>query len=194
MPTRNGDTVPYGVDNIVPTTAEAAWGARLIVTQDGSVDFLNDRQGCAGENRPGLLAVLNAEMPMGRLRAAIGDLLRSGKMLTREARDIVIHQSNELEIHANTNASAGYCYVTAWLRPPASIVTAEAASGYCVFGDGEPITHWTQKPPNTMKSGVCDQHAAARRAEPGMVVTPAQGPDSRSYHAGQPVRPSGGTE
>jgi len=124
MPTRNGDTVPYGLDAIVPNAAETAWGARLIVTQDGSVDFVQDRQGCAGENRPALLSALNAEMPMGRLRAAIGDLLRSGEMQTREARDFVLHQSNELEIHANTNASAGYCYVTAWFRPPSVATTA----------------------------------------------------------------------
>lgn len=117
MPTRNGDTVPYGLDHIVPTTAETAWGARMIITQDGSVDFVQDRQGAAGENRAALFSALQAEMPMARLRAAIGDLLCAGEMQTREARDFVLHESSELEIHANTNASAGYCYVTAWFKP-----------------------------------------------------------------------------
>jgi hypothetical protein len=116
MPTSNGDHVPYGLDNIVPTGTITAWGARLIVTQDGSVDFVGDRQGCAGEQRGVLLTTLNEEFPVHAMNDKISGLLRSGEMNTREAQDFIIHESDRLEVHANTNASAGYCYVTAWPR------------------------------------------------------------------------------
>lgn len=116
MPTSNGDTVPFGLDAIVPTTAHTAWGARLIVTQNGYVDFVGDRQGCAGEDRDAFLRILNEEMPLRTMVDIVETLLRNGEMQTREARDFVLHNSDRLEAHANTNASAGYCYVTAWLK------------------------------------------------------------------------------
>jgi hypothetical protein len=122
MPTSNGNTVPYGQDSIVPTTALAAWGARLIVDQDGYVDFVHDRTGCAGEDRETIINTLCEELPLhpykpGSLIERISDLLRRGEMQTREVHDFLIHDSDKIEVHANTNASAGYCYVTAWLKP-----------------------------------------------------------------------------
>jgi hypothetical protein len=35
----------WGLKYVVPDNAIAAWGARTIVTQQGDVDFLPDRQG-----------------------------------------------------------------------------------------------------------------------------------------------------
>lgn len=116
MPTSNGDHVPFGLDQAVPTTARTAWGARLIVDQTGYVDFVPDRQGLAGEDRATFLALLAEQFPVEALRNAVGDLLRTGEMSTRDAKDFTLHQSADLEVHANTNASAGYCYITAWKR------------------------------------------------------------------------------
>jgi hypothetical protein len=117
MPTLNGDTLPYGLNQVVPAESRSAWGARLIVTQDGWVDFVADRQGAAGEDRDTFLTMMDTQLPLGAMLDSIRELLRSGEMDTRVDKDFVIFQSDEIEVHANTNASAGYCYVAAFLRP-----------------------------------------------------------------------------
>lgn len=117
MPTINGDRIPFGLDDLVPTTAHTAWGARLIVNQDGLVDFLHDRHGFAGEHRKNMIKVLTSEFPVPRMTQTIGDYLKSGQMKTREEKDFTIFANRLLEVHANTNGSGGYCYVTAWLTP-----------------------------------------------------------------------------
>jgi hypothetical protein len=81
------------------------------------VDFLHDRQGCAGEDPAALQDILATELPVSVLTEKIGDLLASGKMHIRRAELFTIHTSDKLMVQANTNASAGYCYVAAWLRP-----------------------------------------------------------------------------
>lgn len=108
------ERLPYGLRDAVPADAPAAWGARLIVAQDGFVDFVYDRQGLIGEGRLALVALMENELPLEALTARIGDLLRSGEMNTREGREHVVYKSRKLEVRANTNASAGYCYVAAW--------------------------------------------------------------------------------
>lgn len=116
MTTNNGDTVPYGGERVVPTTARTAWAARLIVTQDGDVDLVHDRQGCAGIDRDAFLDLLQAEFPIAVMREKIGGLLRDRRMDTRTAEEFRIFQSADLDVRANTNGSAGYCYVAAWSR------------------------------------------------------------------------------
>lgn len=118
MPTINGDRLPYGQDALVPTDSPGAWGCRLIVTQDGHVDFLGDRQGCAGteSDRQRVLSELNQRFGIGKLEYAISERLRTRAMDTRKAEDFELFNDRILEVHANTNASAGYCYVTAWLK------------------------------------------------------------------------------
>jgi hypothetical protein len=107
----------FGSPAVIPDDAVAAWGARLIVTQGGDVDFVGDRQGADGpqEAKDRLFQVLNATLDPARLRNLLADMLAEGWMSTREREDFILHMDDELVVHANTNASAGYCYVTAWL-------------------------------------------------------------------------------
>lgn len=121
MPTLNDDTVPYcGVLNVYAEGSPAAWGCRLIVSQDGYTDFLPDRAGPAGTDTNALFDALEAEFPISALRRKIGGLLSDGEMLTREPKHFVIFKSDKLAVHANTNGSGGYCYVIAVLRTPDS--------------------------------------------------------------------------
>lgn len=106
----------FGLRDAVPADASAAWGARLIVRQDGFVDFLYDRQAIVGEGRLSLVAALENELPVDQLTEKISELLKSGKMNTRKAEEFVIYSSEKLEARANTNGSAGYCYVAAWMK------------------------------------------------------------------------------
>lgn len=123
----------YGLAYVVPDDAIAAWGARLIVTQQGDVDFLPDRQGSdGGEHSRHLMNLLGERFPLPTMRQLLRTLLRGTymhdgaeghvglekvQMHTREADDFILHLDDRLVVHANTNASAGYCYVTAWLYP-----------------------------------------------------------------------------
>jgi hypothetical protein len=104
----------FGQPQILPDTATAAWGARMIVTQTGDVDFLGDRSDASGDT-DALFLLLDMRCSLPLLRDTIGDLLRRGWMQTRQGEDFIVHQDDQLTIHANTNGSAGYCYVTAWL-------------------------------------------------------------------------------
>ena len=119
----------WGLPHVVPDDAIAAWGARLIVTQQGAVDLVPDRMGSDGGGQSAvLMALLNARFPYSMLRDTISTLLkglrvREGdmwvkiQMHTREPEDFILFMDDRLVVHANTNGSAGYCYVTAWLYP-----------------------------------------------------------------------------
>lgn len=110
--------LPFGLSEAIPEGVTAAWGARLIVTQDGDVDLPSDRQGAAGEGRQEFLALLDAEVPLPTLLDAVSKLLREGSMQTRLAEDFRIVRNSAVEVHADTNGSAGYCYLAAFPTQP----------------------------------------------------------------------------
>jgi len=111
----------YGLSGVVPDDARAAWGCRLIVTQDGHVDYVWDRSDiiyATEADRMELLNRLEIVMPPARLWEAIGALLKSEVMSTRVNREFDIQTLDErIQIRANTNGSCGYCYIAAWLTP-----------------------------------------------------------------------------
>jgi hypothetical protein len=112
----------FGHNAGLPDDRTVAWGARLIVTQQGHVDFVHDRQSVIGAEEPRrrLLDHLNGhEIPIERL---ISNLLRRDVMDTRVAQEFTIHADGVVVIKASTNASAGYCYVVAYFAD----ATAEA--------------------------------------------------------------------
>lgn len=108
----------FGYNAGLPDTAVAAWGARLIVTQDGGVDFLADRTDAVGEDaqRHDLFDMLDKRYPIKQLRADVGDRLRSGEIHTRVAEEIELYDDTDLHVVGNSNASAGYFYVTAYRK------------------------------------------------------------------------------
>lgn len=132
MPTLNGDTVPFcGVLNVYAEGSPTAWGARLIVNQNGYVDFLYDRQGAAGVDRPDFLDLLNERFDLTSLKDALASLLIDGKMQTRTSEDFRIYQDDDIEVHADTRGSGGYCYVIAYVRTPQTDATAADLCGTC---------------------------------------------------------------
>jgi len=102
----------YGLADAVPPGATSAWGCRAIITQDGCVDLVPDRIDRQG---PGtILDLLDAEFPPARLTGTLASLLRSGQMSTRTQQRFTLYESPTLTVAADTRASAGYCYLTAW--------------------------------------------------------------------------------
>lgn len=110
------ERLEWGLTGAVPAGSTAAWGARLIVTQDGYVDLVPDRMGAVGQDKDTFLALLDEAFPVTRLRRDIAGLLAGGEMDTRQGKEFVLYRDERLEVHADTNGSAGYCYVAAWLR------------------------------------------------------------------------------
>jgi len=101
--------------NVAPHTARAVWGARLIVTH-GFVDFVYDRQDCYGEDTNELLDRLNQGL-VEVLKERVGELLGwHAGMRPDRAEDFILYDEDGLVMHGNTNASYGYCYVSAWLE------------------------------------------------------------------------------
>ena len=94
--------------------AECAWGARWIITQQGHVDFVPDRQDMIGtpEQKQELLTWLNDVVkrhPEDRLTG----LLASYELSTRETKEVVLYEDERGIVLGNPNSSAGYFYVVA---------------------------------------------------------------------------------
>jgi hypothetical protein len=108
----------FGYKAGIPDDAVAAWGARWIVTQDGYIDFVPDRQDADGPDaeRRQLLDLLNAgagKAAQDRLR----ELLQNGEVHTRREAEVELYADDRVRVVGNTNASAGYFYVAAYLIP-----------------------------------------------------------------------------
>jgi hypothetical protein len=108
----------FGYNQGIPEGHETAWGCRAIVTQTGSVDVPWDRADAVGpdKSRRDLLSYLWDHVGES-WKAEIMRLLVEGKMQTRAAEEFVVYDDGMMRVLANTNASAGYCYVVAfWVQ------------------------------------------------------------------------------
>jgi hypothetical protein len=111
----------FGYSEGLPSDRTVAWGARLIVTQDGSVDMVWDRQDIIGEEAarqrlhnylvPSVLAVIVD---------SISVLLKTGKLLARERKEVKVFQNSMITCVGNCNASHGYCYIVVYFTDPES--------------------------------------------------------------------------
>ena len=103
----------FGAHALQPDGLRAVYGGRWIVQQDGYTDLVPGRHGTEGEDG-GLLAWLNGGA-LGAAREAAGRMLRNYTLKTRERSPVILFQDKTGVIVADTNASAGYLYVTGWL-------------------------------------------------------------------------------
>jgi hypothetical protein len=106
----------FGYNAGLPDDAKSAWGCRLIVTQNGTTDFLADRTDAFGDTRADLFAILERRYPLPRLRADVSAGLKAGRINTRKADEIELYEDAEVKVLGNTNASAGYFYVVAYQK------------------------------------------------------------------------------
>lgn len=104
----------FGYNRGLPPGTATAWGCRAIIDQDGLVDVSPDRQSAAGPRVDALLDHLNHHV-RGAWRERAAELLRNGVMSTRTAAEFVLYQDFKVMIKGDTNASAGYLYVCAYL-------------------------------------------------------------------------------
>jgi len=109
-------TLGFGLRNAVPDNAEAAWGARLIISADGYVDFVANRTDVVGstEGKARLLALLNEKLPGRALMTIVSDKIKAYEISTREEADVVLFDADGLKVVGNSNASHGYFYIAAF--------------------------------------------------------------------------------
>lgn len=115
MSTDTNNKLTFGYNyGLVPGT-KAAWGARWIVTQDGGVDQVFDRQDGFGEKDRflALLAWLNDGAGTAARQTA-SRMLSEGVISTRQAWPVILYQDRQGAVIANTHGSAGYMYVAAY--------------------------------------------------------------------------------
>ena len=112
----------FGAHRLQPDGLRAVYGGRWIVSQDGYVDIVPDRQVVEGPNKGELIDWLNGTDGSGReygslhsARLAAGRLLNDYVLKTRERSPVILYQDERGTIVADTNASGGYLYVTGWL-------------------------------------------------------------------------------
>jgi len=116
-----GLKLSFGLNHVIPETAKAAWGCRAIVTQDGTVDLVYDRQDCQGDpaEKHRLVEWLNGGANKAWMAKA-ADLLRDYTMSTRDAHTFTLYVDNKGVVQGDTHGSAGYLYVAAWLKEKAN--------------------------------------------------------------------------
>lgn len=101
----------FGLNRSIPATAKVAWGARMIVEKNGSLDLVPDRQSAAGtqEDRTAFLLKCNEANVIKGIREAWSKLYRPG--IERSELDYVLYDKNGLKCIGSPNASHGYLYV-----------------------------------------------------------------------------------
>lgn len=108
--------------------ATCAWGARWIITQQGEVDQVPNRQDMIGtpEEKQELLTWLN-ETVKRQPEEALRELLRSYSLSTRESKEVILYEDECGIVFGNPNASAGYFYVIAKFRGAGAEALAQEA-------------------------------------------------------------------
>jgi hypothetical protein len=111
--TKTAPTLGFGY-NPGLAGATCAWGARWIITQQGMIDFVPNRQDMIGtpEEKQELLAWLNDTVKK-QPEDVLAEMLGSYKLSTRESKEVVLYEDERGVVLGNPNASAGYFYVVA---------------------------------------------------------------------------------
>jgi hypothetical protein len=104
----------WGAAHLVPENAPAAWGARLIVTQTGDVDIVGDRQHAVGAEDD--IDILLNRLGNEPWLQSLSDMLINGIVSTREGLDVTVYEDAYIMVRGNSNGSAGYFYIAAWLK------------------------------------------------------------------------------
>lgn len=109
------EKLAWGANDLLPEGVPAAWGARLIVGQDGYVDLVPDRQDAVGADEPrkALLDKLNEAKPL----KALSKMLSEHVVSTRESGAVTVYEDADIVVRGDSRGSAGYFYIVAYPQP-----------------------------------------------------------------------------
>lgn len=97
--------------------APAAWGARMIQTGIGDLDYLHDRQdfyAADDDSRQELIRRLN-DGGLELIRLSYKDAYMRNEVSSRESNEVILVDTDKLQAIGNTNGSGGYFYISAWI-------------------------------------------------------------------------------
>lgn len=102
----------YGATALVPADVSVAWGARLIVSQDGYTDLVWNRQSSIGDDDAA--NALCDKLNRAPWRKNLETMLLNYTVRTDKAEDVTVFEDDDIIVRGNTNGSYGYFYVAAW--------------------------------------------------------------------------------
>jgi hypothetical protein len=110
----------YGYNPGLPENVSAAWGARAIITSEGGIDLVHDRQSVIGPVGLGLKITSALDTGVAdRWMGAATALLAAGVMSPRQPAEFVLARLDGVIVKGNTLGSGGYLYVCAYPDSPA---------------------------------------------------------------------------
>ena len=114
----------FGYNRGLPATADTAWGARAILSRNGYVDILWDRQGRFGAEKDiaRLVARLNGKAQgkglLARAKKRVASLVKAGDMSPSDDHEFVLFEDATVKIVGNPMRSYGYLYIAAFYKQP----------------------------------------------------------------------------
>jgi len=100
-----------------PMDARASWDARAIARW-GTLDIPWNRQQTTGDDAlvEELLSMLNGGI-LAKVRQEYRELADLGEVESDVANRVPLYEDSEIKVMGDTNASHGYFYLVAWLKP-----------------------------------------------------------------------------
>jgi hypothetical protein len=116
--------IHLGYTQAIPRETLAAWGARAIVSGpaylgDGSFDLVGDRKAFSwqdGVAKRKLARHLDTHV-IHRMKERYKELRSEGAIRCDREDEVVLYEDRRIKAVGNTNASCGYFYLAAWLKP-----------------------------------------------------------------------------
>jgi hypothetical protein len=94
----------------------SVWGARAIfMHKQEYMDLLPDRQSFEGTDQ--IIWLMNEGGILKMAQKKFAELVRDGVITTRESKEVVLFEDSIVKVIGNSNASWGYFYVDAWVKP-----------------------------------------------------------------------------
>jgi hypothetical protein len=106
----------WGAAELVPQGAKAAWGARMIIGQDGRAELVGDRQHAVGDDNAAIDALLGHMNQIAKPVDKVREMLLASQIRTDEAAEVTVYEDEVIKVAGNSNASHGYFYIAAWLK------------------------------------------------------------------------------
>jgi hypothetical protein len=100
-----------------PTDARASWDARAIARR-GTLDIPWNRQQTTGDEAlvNELIEKLNGGI-LAHVHKEFKEMCDLGEIWSHIAERVTLYEDNEVKVMGDTNASHGYFYMVAWLKP-----------------------------------------------------------------------------
>ena len=111
-------------ERAIPRETLAAWGGRAIVSGpaylgDGSFELVSNRQSFTWQDevaKKALRRILD-DSALEAMKSRYRELRKEGAIRCDREGEVVLYEDRQIKAVGNTNASCGYFYLAAWIKP-----------------------------------------------------------------------------